>query len=248
MNSLTTIAASGMRSRMETLDLLANNLANASTAGYKADQEAYSLYFGDSAREGYEEGRPDAPEMPVVQNTWTDLSQGTLLPTGNPTDLALATKGFFAVQGSNGPIYTRNGHLKVAQNGQLQTQEGYSVLDTNGKAITLDRMAGFEVSPGGELRQAGAPVATILVVSFDPAAQKERMGGGYYRFAADWKPTAVAAPDLQQGKVEASNSSPSNTAVKLVTVMRSFEMLQKAITLSSEMDRRVVEDVAKVNS
>src|ERR1700758_5179085 len=104
MDSLTAIAASGLRARMESLDLLANNVANASTGGYKADREFYSLYVAPEAQ-----GSDAASTMPVIERPWTDLSQGLLQPTGNPLDLALSGNGFFTVQGPGGPLYTRNG-------------------------------------------------------------------------------------------------------------------------------------------
>src|SRR5882724_3645681 len=100
MDQLTATAASGMRSRIEALDLLANNISNAGTAGYKADQESYNLYFSESAWNGFHEGRPTGAEMPVIQKTWTDMSQGTLVDTGNMADVALASSGFFVVQSS----------------------------------------------------------------------------------------------------------------------------------------------------
>src|SRR5215213_8626224 len=92
MDALSVSAASGMRSRMEALDLLANNIANSSTTGYKADREFYNLYVAPEAM--------DTGEMPttapVVERHWTDFSQGTTSPTGNSLDLALSGKGFFS--------------------------------------------------------------------------------------------------------------------------------------------------------
>src|SRR5215467_721453 len=106
MDSLTAIAASGLRARMESLDLLANNIANASTGGYKADREFYSLY-----------AEADNPAtMPLIQKPYTDLSQGVLETTGNTLDFAISGKGFFAVQGPRGPMYTRNGNFRVDAN------------------------------------------------------------------------------------------------------------------------------------
>ena len=88
---MTATAASGLRARMESLDLLANNMANASTGGYKADREFYSLYVAPEAQD------PDSPPtMPVIEKPWTDLSQGLLAPTGNPLDVALEEKVFLA--------------------------------------------------------------------------------------------------------------------------------------------------------
>jgi len=96
MDALTAIAASGLRSRMESLDLLANNIANATTGGYKSDREFYSLYSAPEAE--------SLSTMPVIERPWTDFSQGSLRRTGNPLDLALSGKGFFAVTGPAGPL------------------------------------------------------------------------------------------------------------------------------------------------
>src|ERR1700751_545019 len=119
MEIITALAASGMRARTESLDLIANNIANSATPGYKADGESYELYFGESAWDGVNANRPAAGEMPLVQTSWTNYAQGTLLPTGSPGDLAISGVGFFAVQGKTTPLYTRNGHFRVTKQGTL---------------------------------------------------------------------------------------------------------------------------------
>src|SRR5579863_3916134 len=103
MDSLTVAAASGMRSRTESLDMLANNIANASSAGFKADREFYGLY---TAAEAEGSANSALPQLPLVARHWTDFSQGSLSPTGNSLDLALAGNGFFTVQTASGPLYT----------------------------------------------------------------------------------------------------------------------------------------------
>src|SRR3954468_11041188 len=100
MDPLTGIAASGLRARMESLELLANNVANAATGGDKADREFYGLYKSTDADS-------DAT-MPVIERPWIDQSQGLVHGTGNPLDLALSGRGFFSVEGPRGPLYTRN--------------------------------------------------------------------------------------------------------------------------------------------
>lgn len=248
LDSLIATAASGMRSRMETLDLLANNIANAGTVGYKADQESYNLYFGEKAWNGYNEGRPDAAEMPVLQKSWTDFSQGTLTPTGNSTDLALASPGFFAVTGVNGPLYTRSGQFQLSKTGVLETQQGYAVQGVDGNPIKVDPTRDFQIAPSGEVKQNGAIVGRLKVMTADAAAAGERVGAGYFRFPADARMAPAANPDIQQGKVEMSNVTPAYSAVKLVGVMRSFEMLQRAVNMASDMSKRAVQEVARVNS
>ena len=100
MDPIAATAASGLRARMESLDLLANNVANASTGGYKADREFYSLYVAPDAADS-----DSLSTMPVIEKPWTDFSQGLVQQTGNPLDLALSGKGFFAVQSPRGPLY-----------------------------------------------------------------------------------------------------------------------------------------------
>ena len=247
MDSLIATAASGMRSRTETLDLLANNIANSGTAGYKADEESYNLYFGKNAWEGYDEGRPPGAEMPVVQRNWTDFSQGSLVPTGSSTDVALESTGFFVVNTPSGPLYTRNGHFTVAKSGQLETQEGYAVSGSNGKPILLDPNRDVTITPAGEVQQNGAVVAQLAIMDGAKLDAIEKRGAGYFRFSPDTKLQAATSPHVAQGKLEMSNVTPAYSAVKLVNVMRSFEMLQRAVTMASDMDRRVIEEVAKVN-
>src|SRR5580704_6915387 len=115
MDPITISAASGLRTRMDSLDMLANNLANGSAGGYKADREFYSLYVAPEAAGSV----PDADTLPVIERPWTDFSQGELRPTGNPLDVALTGKGFFTVAGPSGPLYTRNGAFRVLPAGQM---------------------------------------------------------------------------------------------------------------------------------
>ena len=115
MDRLTSAAASGLQARMDSLDMLANNLSNTSTGGFKADREFYGTYLAPELA-----NQPNTVgEAPVVQRHWTDFSQGTLVGTGNPTDFGLSGGGFFSVNGPNGPLYTRNGNFHFSADGAL---------------------------------------------------------------------------------------------------------------------------------
>jgi flagellar hook-basal body protein len=106
MDPLTIAAASGLRSRMESLSLLANNLANAGTSGYKSDREFYGLYASSEAGSSAD---GNLQVLPVVERQWTDFAQGTIQATGNPLDVALSGRGFLVANAPGGPVYTRNG-------------------------------------------------------------------------------------------------------------------------------------------
>lgn len=244
MDQLSALAASGLRARMQSLDMLANNIANASTSGYKTDSEFYSLFTSEAA-EG-DETQP-APRMPVLQKQWTDFSQGLLEPTNNPLDFALSGKGFFVVQGPSGPLYTRNGSFQVAANGTLTTPDGYALLGTDGKPLkAADPTRRVELTTDGALRQNGQNVGQLKLVAFPDPSVLAKQGNNYFRDTGDQPPVAATNVQVHQGKIETSNVSPSQSAVRLVSVMRQFEMMQKAVSISGDMSRKVIEEVARV--
>src|SRR4029077_17190547 len=161
MDPLTAIAASGLRARMESLDLLANNIANASTGGYKADREFYSLYVAPEAA-----GNDTSSTMPLIERPWVDHAQGALHATGNPLDVALSGKGFFAVNGPSGPLYTRNGSFRLATDGKLTTSDGYPVRGSQGAPLNLQASRPIEISRDGTVTQSGAIIGKLEVVDF----------------------------------------------------------------------------------
>ncbi len=248
MDSLMISVASGMRARMESLDMLANNLANAATAGYKSDREMYGLYVAQEALDPALAGESPLPStLPVVEQRWTDFGQGSLTSTGNSLDLALGTKGFFAVEGPDGPLYTRNGSFRISAAGTLTTQEGYAVRGVDGQPIRTQSTAPLEISSDGMVRQEGVVLGQIAVAGAEKGTL-EKAGRNYYRAADPGAPPAPSSDvEVHQGKLEASNVNAPETAVRLVNILRQFEMLQKAAMLSGEMGRRAVEEVARVS-
>jgi len=241
MDNLTISAASGLRARMESLDMLANNLANTETSGYKTDREFYNLYQSADAAEGGGE-----VTLPVVERPWTDFSQGALRATGSPLDLALSGKGFFAVDGPSGSLFTRNGSFRVSPAGILITPEGYPVRTVAGTNLQVQPSVALEVSADGSVSQNGQTLGRLALADFAEPGALSKQGAGYFRSAAP--PQAASGVRVEQGKLESSNVGAAESAVRLVEVMRQFEMLQKAAALGSQMNREAVEEVARVAS
>jgi len=240
---MTATAASGLRARMESLELLANNVANASTGGYKADREFYSLYVAPEAQEA-----DPLSTMPVIERQWTDWSQGVLHPTGNQLDVALDGKGFFSVSGPNGPLYTRNGSFRLAADGKLVTAEGFPVLGARGASLQLQSTRPIDILDDGTVQQDGNVVGQLAVADFASVSALSKQGSNYFRATDPSLQPVTSKASVQQGKLEASNSGSADAAVRLVSVMRQFEMLQKAVSLGAEMNRHAIEEVAKVGS
>jgi len=229
---------------MEELDILANNLANASSQGYKSDQEMYSLYSAGDAS-GSEDAAPQT--QPWIKSTWVDFTQGNTAPTGNPLDLALVGKGFLSVRGPSGTLYTRNGGLKVSSKGDLLAAEDRAVLDPNGNPIKIDPTRPYQLDSSGNLTQDGNLVAQLAVVEFTDPHDLVKAGQSYFKAGSPKNiATPAVATEIHQGQVEESNAGPAEGAVRLVSVMRQFEMLQKAITLGADMDKAAIAEVAKV--
>lgn len=240
MDPLLISAASGMKARMESLDMLANNIANTGTAGFKADREFYNLYQSELP----------LAELPLVEKNWTDFSQGMLLPTGKPLDLGLDGAGFFSLNSPAGVVYTRNGSFQISRTNQLQTSEGYTLRNVrqNGQPITVDPARPIDIDKQGVVRQDGQEIAQIEIVGIDgPADKLTKLGASYFKMA-DPAGTAGKAPDavVRQGSLEQSNVPVADAAVRLVSVMRQFEMLQRALSLGNDMNKRAIEEVARV--
>jgi flagellar basal-body rod protein FlgF len=235
VDPLLVAAASGMKTRMESLDMLANNLANAGTTGFKSDREFSNLY---------EEA------LPMVQSQWTDFSQGMLTVTGNPLNVALSGKGLFALNSTAGTVYTRNGEFRISKSNQLETAEGYTIrnVQDQGRPISVDPLQPVVINKNGTVSQGGQDLGIIEVSAVDVPNTLSKMGNSYFTPLDKAAPAPTAqAVDLLQGQLEQSNAAPADFAVKLISVMRQFEMLQKAMTLGTQMNQSAIQEVAKVS-
>jgi len=228
---------------MESLDILANNLANTETGGYKADREFYSVY---TSAEASADATNSTATLPVIEKQWTDLSPGDLRTTWNPLDLAVNGDGMFAVQTARGIRYTRNGNFRLSPAGNLTTSDGSAVQSRTGNPIRLDRSLPVEVLPDGTVQQDGNPVGQIRMASFD-ASSLAKEGSNYF-VAAQGAAPKPATGEVVQGKLEQSNVGAAESAVRLVSITRQFEMLQKAAGIGNDLAKKAIEEVARVVS
>ena len=246
MDPLTSIAASGLQAHMDSLDINANNLANASTTGFKGDREFYSTYV---APELDGSADPIAGESPVVEQPWVDFSQGLLQPTGVSTDVALSGTGFFAVNGPNGTLYTRNGNFQISPAGVLVTADGYPVRLTNNQTLQTQSNSPLVIDPQGDISQDGADLGQLELVDFQNPKELSKIGLAYFSAGGAQAGAGPATnATVYQGKLEASNAGGAKGAVRLVTLMRQFDALQRAIKIGNDMNRQAVEVIAKVGS
>jgi flagellar basal body rod protein FlgG len=236
MDQLLVSAASGMKARMESLDMLANNIANSGTAGFKSDREFYNLYES---------------QLPNIESQWTDFSQGTLVQTGNPLNVALSGKGMLALNSPAGTVFTRNGDFKISKSNQLETADGFTPRDVlnQGNPITVDPTLPIDILKDGTVQQSGQTVGQLEVDAPDtnPLNLSKLGNSNFVMSKQTTLPPAAQGTDVLQGQLEQSNVPVADSAVKLVGVMRQFEMLQKAISVDTDMSRKGIEEVAKAS-
>jgi flagellar basal-body rod protein FlgF len=205
------IAASGMLAEMARQDQLANELANASTPGYKADRVAQRA-FGDLLLSDSADGRTVGAlgSGAAIDKQQTDLRQQALRDTGEPLDLAIQGDGWFGVRTADGVRYTRSGSFKADAKGNLVDQLGNQVLADGGKPVA--------VADDGTVD--ATKVAVFKVT--DPVKQ----GDSYFTGRAGGKD----AGEVRSGALEGSGVDPARAMVDLMASMRAMEATQKAIT------------------
>jgi flagellar basal-body rod protein FlgF len=237
-------ACNALVSRTQELDAIANNLANASTVGYRAVQTVFSSVLADAGNTASSPLNHAINNYGILSGTTLDQSQGALEKTGNDLDVAVEGSGYFAVQTANGPMYTRSGSFQVSAKGQLVTSTGDTVMGDKGP-ITM--MPGpVSISPDGTISSNGAVTGKLKLVEFAPGTNLTSAGGTYYS-APTGSEMAATHSDVRQGMLESSNVNPVAGMVALVNAQRSAEMMQKALTMfNSEIDKTATTDLPKV--
>ena len=237
-------AYTGLLARTQALDTAANNLANAGTAGFRAQRETFRgvISNGLGAGEGRSQVGETVNRFGVLGGTVTDISQGPLASTGNPLDLGIDGAGFFAIQTKQGVRYTRDGSFTESADGQLQTGAGEPVLDTAGQPIVVPSGA-VGISADGTVSVAGNVVARVGVFGFVSGALTAE---GTNRFVASGTPVAADGA-VRQGTVEGANQDAVHGSMQMILVQRQAEMMQKALSVfDGQLDKTAVEEIARV--
>jgi len=249
-------AASGMVAESDASDVVANNLANVSTVGYKKDISV-TRDFQSMLIQRINDG-PGTSAIGtmgtgvVVDETATDQSAGGLRSTGNPLDLALSGKGFFPVETPSGTRYTRDGSFSLDGQGYLVTQEGYRVLGTNGP-ISLAGAKKISVAQDGRIMintvsadgTGDTPVDTLKITDFTDEGQLVKEGANLFRAgpnATEQKATAT----VQEGMLEQSNVNAVMEMVQMISGYRAYQINAKMVQAHDELLNKAVNDVANV--
>jgi len=242
-------ACAGLAAQMQALDLVAHNLANLGTPGYRGELATFhSLLAGGAAVAGNPLNAA-LNDFGVLSGSRVDRTSASLTATGNPLDLGIAGGGFFAVRSAAGVAYTRNGSFHRTPEGLLVNSSGDAVL-VEGSAgaeetITLPQGA-VSVSADGTISVGGAVAGKLRVAEFSPQTNLEAVGDSLYTAPAGSELPA-ASSSVRQGVLEDSNVSPVESVVQLIAVQRNAEMMQRALSIfDSQFNQTAVEELPKV--
>jgi len=237
-------ACAGLVARTQALDTIANNLANTSTPGFRANRNIFHSMVAEAANEQLSVLNADANDYGVLSGTQLDTSQGSLVSTSNPLDFAIQGSGYFEVQTASGVAYTRGGSFRISPKGQLTTAAGDSVIGDNGPISVPG--APVSVSADGTLTVNGAIAGRLKVVDFPKGVQIESLGGENYKPLPATTPIASTA-QVRQGMLEGSNVNPVTSVIEMINAQREVEGMRRVLTLlNNEVDKAAVQDLPRV--
>ena len=241
MNHGIHIAAAGMKSRMQALDVSANNLANVNTVGFKKDSVFYGI-FNRVQGTSLEKALADST---VIERVQTDFTVGPMIQTGNALDLALPAEGFFVVRTPDGDRYTRNGEFTLNGQREIVNAQGFPVLGERGPLVVPE--GEVQVGESGDVSIEGATVGRLQIVHFEDTSLLRKVGGVLFEALPQAVETRPLRLMVKQGFLEGSNVNPMQGVSDAILNMRNFEMLSRALrSLSEEVNRRVIEEVGRV--
>lgn len=238
-------AFTALAARMQSLDLVANNLANANTVGYKAQKEFYRAFDYSLNNNTHLTSLNRAiNDFGMLGGAHIDLSAGALQSTGNDTDLAIDGPGFFSVQTKGGVRYTRNGNFRLSATRQIVDDQGNALIGAQGPITLPDGK--LTVSEDGTVSVDGAIVDKLQVVDFPAGTPIVPEGSSDFTApAASAKPADSA--QIRQGMLEASNSDAVSSAVALIDVQRNAEMVQRALSIfNTDFNQTAVQELPKI--
>ncbi len=236
MESSAYIAISQQSALRQQMDIIANNIANISTPGFKSGHLSFKEYVNRNVNN---------IETSFVQELGmvSDLSQGPLNHTGAELDFAINGEGFFSVGALNGTKYTRNGHFKMDGNGQVVNENGDPLLSDSGGPIVLPSAANeIRVTKDGTIYADKSVVGKIGLVKFERPELLERESGGLYKLPANSADAAtpVESPEIVQASLETSNVQGVVEITKMMQVSRSYETAQKLVEREDDRVRQAI--------
>lgn len=235
INPTTNLSPAGALRQERRFQLIAQNLSNVQTVGYKKDVPLFSTLFSQSMGASGDEG---------ANLSLISFQQGNIEKTGNGLDLAIEGDGFFKVMTPKGIRYTRAGHFKLDREGRLTHANGFPVLGRGGEI----RLNGKEmvVEKDGRVTANGVEVGRLHLVTFDDLTRLKKEGNSLFALEGPAEEREAVAAAVLQGYLEQSNVNSVEEMVRLVDALRTYESCIKVIQSRDELNGKVVNELGRV--
>lgn len=229
-----------MRLKDKQVDLIAHNVSNANTSGFREERMAFD------ERPNPDNSNLTLPLSATTQATvYLNFNQGEIIHTGNMLDVAAEGNGFFEVQTADGAAYTRNGSFVLDSEGYLVTSDGHRVSGRSGN-IRLNGQGEVSISTAGQVMQGGVDKGTIKVVDFSDRTRLDSVGGSLYKPMTGVSVSDVTSPVVLQGRLEMSNVKILSNMVQLIDASKQFQAYQQILNDQSRLDREAASTLGRV--
>lgn len=238
METTTYIALSRQMVLRQRMDIIANNIANMTASGFRAEKLLAEQAPVDA---GHRQRISFVQDVSRVR----DLTPGAMIPTHNPLDVAIEGQGYFVIGTNEGERYTRSGQFRLNSLGELTTAAGHSVLDDGGAPLAIPPNSGpITIAPDGTVSTPDAIIGRLGVVEFGDDQELQKAGDGLYR--TNQTPQPAAGARIIQGLLEGSNVRPVVEMTEMMSTVRAYQGTQKLIDSHHEMERRMIERMLEV--
>jgi flagellar basal-body rod protein FlgF len=233
----------GLRRQM---DVIANNLANANTHGFKAERLTFTELVTSKAANPGMSGPGAHVSFPTPAGTIADPRDGHLESTGNQLDIGLVGPGYFAIETPGGPRYTRDGHFELDGQGRIVTRDGFALLDRGGSPLVVPPGTDkIEISITGRMTSDKGQIGEIQVVKFESDQALRKIGANLYETDAPPQPID-AETRVKQGMVEASNVQAIFEITNMIDLQRRYQASQRMIEAEHERARSAIQKLTRV--
>lgn len=234
------IALSRQDALQRQMNVIANNIANMNTTAFKGERMMFVQHL--VANKGSESRTPDSYAMVRDLSTVRNTGEGPIQMTSNPLDVAIHGDGYFAVQTADGERYTRNGHFRLDQSGQLVTQEGAPVLSDSGQPFYFAPTDGdISIARDGTVSTNNGQIGRLRVVTFDNENDLKIVAGGLY--STDAQPKTSDTADVVQGALEGSNVQPIVEMTRMIEVHRAYDNASQMIDKEDQRIRKMISEL-----
>jgi flagellar basal-body rod protein FlgF len=246
MDIISSVATSRLAAQQRAMDVIADNLANANTPGFKMERVQFSDWL--LRQRGSDAARGDrAVAYTQDRATWREQRAGTLTHTGNTFDLGVSSDGYFTVRTQSGPRLTRDGRFGLMPDGTLSDGAGNAVLDNNGQPIVLSATdTRVAIAGDGTVSSENGQLGKIGMVQ--PTDPMRLAAEGNTLLRSDSPTTAVASPGLVQGSIEDSNVQPVLEMTRMMDGLRQYQFISQFIQAENDRQQSVIDKLLPAQS